>query len=234
MMSSERHIRVVRTARYRVVGDPVSAREVWFVLHGYGQLAERFIDGFTTLPGLESGRRSLVAPEALSRFYLEDTGVEHGPGSKVGATWMTRADREHEILDYVEYLDRLALEVLSPGRGSTARAGSIAGGTRRIVVLGFSQGTATASRWVTRGRIDPEEVILWGGGLAADLDLSAAREALDGVSVRLVTGDGDEWGRARASETATRLESIGIDVQVIEFSGGHEIRPELLSAHWPV
>lgn len=234
MTSSERHIRVPRTARYRVVGDPSSAREVWFVVHGYGQLAERFIDGFTALPGLDSGWRSVVAPEALSRFYLEDTGGEHGPGSKVGATWMTRADREHEILDYVEYLDRIALEVLAPGGGSTAQAGSVAGGTRRIVVLGFSQGTATASRWVTHGRIDADEVILWGGGLASDLDLPAAKEALDGVSLCLVAGDADEWGRARASETVARLESVGIEAQVLEFRGGHEIRPELLSAHWPV
>jgi hypothetical protein len=216
------------------MGDPLSAPDVWFVLHGYGQLAERFIEGFAGLPGLDSGGRSVVAPEALSRFYLEAVGGEHGPGSKVGATWMTRADRDHEILDYVEYLDRVALEVLAPGGRGTAPAGPITGGARRIVVLGFSQGTATASRWVTSGRIAPDEVILWGGGLASDLDLSAAHGALDAVSLRLVTGDGDDWGRARASETVTRLESIGIEPTVIEFKGGHEIRPELLSVHWPV
>lgn len=216
------------------MGEPSAASEVWFVLHGYGQLARRFINAFAGLPGLDSGHRSVVAPEALSRFYLEDTGGEHGPGSKVGATWMTRADREHEILDYVEYLDRLAVEVLAPGAGDTAVAGPIAGGTRRIVVLGFSQGAATASRWVTHGRIAPSEVILWGGGLASDLDPTAARAALEGVAVRLVAGDGDEWGHARAVETVARLESIGIGAEVIEFAGGHEIRPEPLFAHWPV
>lgn len=233
MESDERHIRVPRTARYRVLGDSSTAGEVWFVVHGYAQLAERFIRGFEDLPGVESGRRAVVAPEALSRFYVEETGGEHGPESKVGATWMTRADREHEILDYVEYLDRVACTVLDSA-GDPESTAPIDGYPRRIVVLGFSQGTATASRWVTHGRIHPGELILWGGGLASDLDLPAAREALDGVSIRLVTGDRDEWGQARASETATRLASIDIRVQSFEFHGGHEVRPGVLFAHWPV
>ncbi|NIP78275.1 MAG: phospholipase, partial [Gemmatimonadetes bacterium] len=90
-------------------------REVWFVLHGYGQLAERFVRRFDALPGVRDGMRAVVAPEALSRFYVEEevTGP-HGPESRVGATWMTRADREHEIRDYVEYLDRVAAAVLDP------------------------------------------------------------------------------------------------------------------------
>ncbi|MCA1790257.1 MAG: hypothetical protein LC667_10475, partial [Thioalkalivibrio sp.] len=67
-----------RTARYRVLGDPASAREVWFVLHGYRQMAGRFIRRFGPLPG--AGRsRAVVAPEALSRFYIEEEVGPHGP-----------------------------------------------------------------------------------------------------------------------------------------------------------
>ena len=238
MTSEERHIRVPRTARYRVAGDPSSAEEVWFVLHGYRQLAERFIRRFSALPGV-GGRRAVVAPEALSRFYIEDDGGEHGPDSPVGATWMTRADREHEIRDYVEYLDRLAAAVLGPASDpgppgpEAPSAAPIEAGPRRVVVLGFSQGAATASRWVTYGRIRPAELVLWGGGLAADLDMAQAAEALAGVRVRLVTGDEDRWAARRAAGSSRRLAGIGLEAERLEYRGGHRVTDEALAVHWP-
>ena len=43
MGAVERHLEVPRTARYWVLGEDVAEpREVWFVLHGYKQLARRF------------------------------------------------------------------------------------------------------------------------------------------------------------------------------------------------
>lgn len=218
-----------------MLGDPLSAEDVWFVLHGYRQLAERFIQRFEVVPGVESGRVAVVAPEALSRFYVEDRGGEHGPDSRVGATWMTRADREHEIRDYVEYLDRLAAAVL----GGSAEAGPLGpeaptaapidGGARRLVILGFSQGAATASRWVAYGRVCPAELILWGGGLAADLEMERAAEALRGVRVRLVVGDEDAWAAGRSAESTRRLEAAGLEAERVEYRGGHHLAPELLS-----
>lgn len=211
--------------------------EVWFVLHGYRQLAERFIRRFDGLPGLGSGRRAVVAPEGLSRFYLDDDGGEHGPEARVGATWMTRADREHEIRDYVEYLDRLAAAVLTPGAADAPADGApgagIDAGSRRVVVLGFSQGAATASRWVTYGGIRPAELVLWGSGLAADLDMALAADKLRDTRVRLVTGEADDWAQRRAAESRGRLEAAGLTADAIRFSGGHRIEPEVLADHWP-
>jgi predicted esterase len=221
MESSEHHIRVARTARYRVVGDPGSAAEVWFVLHGYRQLAERFIQRFGALPGAGS-RRAVVAPEALSRFYVEEEVGPHGPEARVGAAWMTRADREHEIADYVEYLDRVAEEVV-PGEGSGPR----------IVVLGFSQGAETASRWVCRGRVRPAELVLWGGGLAVDLGAEEVRRGLEGVAVRLVVGASDPWAARRSGETASQLEAAGRSGERLEYPGGHRVEAEALRRHWP-
>ncbi|MGK7312260.1 MAG: alpha/beta hydrolase [Candidatus Longimicrobiales bacterium M2_2A_002] len=237
MESSEHHIRVPRTARYRVLGDAEGAGELWFVLHGYRQLAERFIRRFHSLPGVASGARAVVAPEGLSRFYIEDGagGGEHGPDSRIGATWMTRADREHEIRDYVEYLDRLAVAVLDPaGRGPEAAAAeTIDGDGRRLVVLGFSQGAATASRWATYGRIRPAELVLWAGGLAADLDTARAAEALAGTRVRMVAGRDDGWATGRVAESRRRLAGVGVETDVLEFEGGHAIPAGVLAEHWP-
>ena len=107
---------VQRSARYFTLGGDGDGhvRSVWYVLHGYRQLADRFIERFRELA---SPARRIVAPEALNHFYLEDRATHgpHGPSAPVGATWMTRHDREVEIADYVAYLDRLD-ETIAPGR----------------------------------------------------------------------------------------------------------------------
>lgn len=80
-----RSLVVPRHARVGLVGDPDSAREAWLILHGYGMLAQGILHWFRAA---ERPGRLLVAPEGLSRFYLEENGVR-----RVGASWMTREDR---------------------------------------------------------------------------------------------------------------------------------------------
>ena len=212
----ERHIQVRRTARYYQFGvEDAPARETWFVLHGYQQLAGRFINRFRTL---DDGTRLIVAPEALNRFYVSQELGRHGPTSKVGATWMTREDRESEIQDYVSYLDSLAEHVV----GSAQDAG-------RVTVLGFSQGVATAARWVTLGSIRPARLILWGDQVPPDLDLTGAAQALEGVEVVLARGRRDRiFQQGHASADAEQLRQAGIECRVAQYDGGHEIDQHLL------
>src|SRR5712691_5295634 len=106
----EHQIAVTRTARYYTLGKPgPRTQAVWFVLHGYGQLAERFLHHFEPL---DDGSRLIVAPEGLSRFYLGDPAERPSPERKVGASWMTREDRLAEIGDYVRYCDAVYAHVL--------------------------------------------------------------------------------------------------------------------------
>lgn len=162
----------------------------------------------------------MIAPEALNRFYIErEPAGPHGPGSRVGAAWMTRHDRDAEIRDYVEYLDRLRDHV--------------AGTAARLVVLGFSQGAETASRWAVLGATPPDELILWGGGLAADLDEERAAAALARTAVAFVTGDADAWARERSDAGLPVLERLGVRARRIGYAGGHRVEPDVLAAHWP-
>ena len=104
-----RHLRVARTARYYMLGGRgEGVAEAWFALHGYRQAARRFARRFEVLDAPE---RIVVVPEALSRFYVDPSPGRHGPEHRVGASWMTREDRDNEIADYVAYLDALAAEV---------------------------------------------------------------------------------------------------------------------------
>jgi len=227
------HLRVPRTARYHVLGDPAGAEEVWFVIHGYGQLAGRFIERFRALPGAGK-RRAVVAPEALSRFYVEREVGPHGRESRVGASWMTREEREGEIRDYVEYLDLVAAEVLgeAAARHPAASASSDEGPAPRLIILGFSQGAETASRWAVLGETRPSTLILWGGGLAADLDPARTTAALAGVMIRFVVGDDDPWGLHKAADALARLRDSGIAAERIDYPGGHRIETSVLQEYW--
>jgi predicted esterase len=220
MEAREHHVEVVRTARYWVLGGEVARpAEVWFVLHGYQQLAGRFLRRFHPLA---DGSRWVVAPEALNRFYVDQAPGRHGPTSAVGATWMTRDDREHEIRDYVRYLDHLHDTVM---RG-------IDGPSPRLVVLGFSQGVATAARWTTLGAVRPARLVLWGDYLPPDLPLEPARVAWQGVDLVLARGDRDgifgdpSWGRAEAE----RLAAADIRHRLVSYAGGHDIHQPTLQA----
>ncbi len=204
----ERSIRVPRTARYHVLGKVEAAPALWIVLHGYGQLARYFLNNFS---GLET-KLAIIAPEGLSRFYLD---AEH---ARVGATWMTREDRLHEIEDHIRYLDLLVAELMSV---------AMPGAT--INVLGFSQGVATAARWATHGRTRMSKLVLWAGSLPPDLDHDALTK-WNTLSVDLVTGDQDELVPVtELQDAARRLQAAGIDHHEHMFHGGHKLEPALLA-----
>ena len=209
----EHHFTTSRSARYYTLGPAAAAaREVWFLLHGYGQLAGRFLGAFQSL---DDGTRCLVAPEALSRFYLGEATGRH---DKVGASWMTREDRLTDIADYVRYLDALHGEVLG-GRGDA----------RGVSVLGFSQGTATAARWLAQGSARADRLILYGGEVPPDLDLAAARERWGRTELILAAGSHDSYITPKIlARDEERLRSHGIEYRVERFDGGHEVLPEVL------
>lgn len=215
MTIQEHHLSITRTARYYTLGPPAgAAREVWFVLHGYGQLAGRFLRAFEPL---DDGTRCVVAPEGLSRFYLESGGAGRAH-DKVGANWMTREDRLTEIADYVRYLDTLSVEVLREHGGS--------GG---VCVLGFSQGTATAARWLAQGTARADRLILYGGEVPPDLDLAAARARWERTALTLVAGSEDLYITPKVlARDEARLREHGIVHRVERFEGGHEIRADVL------
>jgi predicted esterase len=207
---NEHHLSVSRTARYFTLGEPAGARDIWFVLHGYGQLAARFLSRFEPLV---NGTRLIVAPEGLSRFY-----VDHTTG-KVGSSWMTKDDRAAEIGDYLAYLDDLYDEVFH----TLPREGA------KVTVLGFSQGAVTASRWVSFGAVKANRLIIWGEVLAGDLDMPRAAPRLRGLRLIYVNGRSDHMASPDKKEAeVSRLREYGIEHQMIEFDGGHRLDDEIL------
>ncbi|MEO7366979.1 MAG: phospholipase [Gemmatimonadaceae bacterium] len=216
-MPSEHHISVSRSARYFMLGQPgPGITDIWFCCHGYAQLASDFAREFECIaaPG-----RLIVVPEALSRFYVPSGTGFHGPDTKVGATWMTRDDREHEIVDYVNYLDRLYDEVI----------GALDRTKLRVNVLGFSQGGATVNRWLTRGKAKADRLIMWGSLLASDADLNEAAEFFRNTELTIVYGTRDQFGDTEMiAGYENLLKEKGIAYSLLTFNGGHRMDRETL------
>jgi predicted esterase len=196
-------------ARYSQIGEiNENTRDVWIVCHGYGYLARYFIRKFVFL---HNDKTVIIAPEGLSRFYLE------GFSGKVGATWMTRENRLVEIENYTAYLNEIYKLIPNPNK-------------IRINVLGFSQGTSTVSRWVLHQDIKVDRLILWAGDFPPDIQQEKARQRVKELkNLIMIYGDSDQFvNPERLQSISDRIHELDASPDIIHYSGGHDIEQEAL------
>jgi predicted esterase len=206
-----KHIQVQKTARYFTLGSLTpTTKHIWFVCHGYGQLANYFLKKFEII---EDEQTFIIAPEALNRFYLQ------GFTGRIGATWMTREERLSEIEDYVQYLNQLYSAVLSDINKSNIM----------INILGFSQGVATVCRWLASRQVKADNLILWAGQLPADMDIGLTRETLSQTTMYVIYGTKDEFLKdINPHEYIGTFTIAGFAPHIISFRGTHEIHQQTL------
>lgn len=205
MAATAHHITVSKTARYYTLGTlSAETKEIWIVIHGWAQLAEQFINDFSVL---DSGERFIIAPEALNRFYLRAGKPE------VGATWMTREDREAEMKDYVDYLN------------SVYDALSISQHQAKVVVLGFSQGVATLSRWVYRNERKIDALIFYAGEIANELQNEESITAFHQQEKYFICGTEDPFINEL---NLPKVTSLLKGFTVVMFEGRHELKADVL------
>lgn len=206
------------TGRYFKLGEiNPETRAVWFVIHGYGQLAQYFLRKFSAL-----GQHQIcvIAPEGLSHYYIEDAASRSKTGNtRVGASWMTRENRLRDIENYMTYLNSVFAREI---------------GTRKdldITLLGFSQGAATVSRWALSDSIYFRRLILWAGILPPDMDFDKGKRLLQTKDVNVVYGKNDPFlNESRFGEMKALSEKLGITPNETVFEGAHEIHePTLLT-----
>ncbi len=204
-------------ARYYTLGSCTSAtKKIWFVLHGYGQLAKFFIDKFKIL---SNAGVYVIGPEGLSKFYLEDISSRARTGNnRVGATWMTRENRLSDIENYITYLNTIYTKEVPPDFQG------------EITFLGFSQGAATATRWAIEGNHVFHQLILWAGVLPPDMNFEKAHEILKDKKIIEVFGKTDPYlTDERLKEVTTLNKRVNIQPTLIEFDGGHELNEDVLN-----
>jgi len=200
----EKHeIEIKTKARFFTLGDlNEETEEVWIVLHGYGQLANRFLKKFESI---DNGKRLIVAPEGLSRFYWK------GFSGNVVASWMTKEDRLDDIDNYVNYLDTVYKQII---------------GDKKIKVrlLGFSQGTATACRWAIHGDSKIDQLIMWAGAFPEDVNYFENSDFFNKLDIKFLVGNEDRmFTKEQIKAHRDMIVEKGVDFEYLEFEGDHNI-----------
>lgn len=196
-------LQALKTFRYAERKNEIDETPILLIaLHGYGQLPQFFIRKFHQLPA----NYHIVAPEGPHRFYL------NGNTGRVGASWMTKEARENDISDNLNWLNELLMQLKSKQAYS------------KIILLGFSQGGATAARWYYKTPDLFDNLILWSSVFPPDLEKPKNRA---GKNLYFLVGKNDEFYNVeqQISELAF-YENLGF--QTINFEGKHDIEPIVL------
>jgi predicted esterase len=198
-----------KTARVFTFGSLNKAKEIWILLHGYGNAADYFLNKFSSLA---NENRLLVAPEGLNRFYTK------GFSGRVGASWMTKEDRQDDIDDYVRWLTQVYKNFVPPSFDG------------KIILFGFSQGGATACRFIEKSGFPVDYLVLYASTFPEDVVTAGQLSSYIRKSMIYVLGDKDEYiDSIEKKRQIELLTSTGFNPVVIEFIGGHDIDESVLS-----
>ena len=207
----KKQISISKTGKYSQIGkSSKKINNVWIVLHGYGMLSEYFVKKFeciideTTL---------VIAPEATNRFYLGNNY------NRVGASWITKLDREQEISDNILFLDKL-FSIIKKEIGHD---------NFKLNTLGFSQGGPALVRWLMSNKLNTNSLILWGSDIPKDSLVIENKSRWNSMNLKIVIGKNDEYiNEEKKQEFVGVVKSYGLKYDLIEYEGSHKIIEEEL------
>ncbi|MAX79463.1 MAG: alpha/beta hydrolase [Crocinitomicaceae bacterium] len=208
MEIQQTYIEVPKSAKLCKLGKWTrETQNTWLCLHGYGLLSQYFIRHFEPL---DDGSNVVLAPEALSHFYLD------GTYGRVGACWMTKEERDRDIIDNMHYIDTVYQEIPHEQRD-------------RLVALGFSQGTPTIFRWLIHRKPTIKAAVAWASDIPKDVLTPEGVAYLNQFPVYVVLGDEDEFvSPERLEKLKAVLQDSGLNYTFIPFKGMHRILKEPL------
>ena len=202
----KKQISISKTGKYSQIGKcSKKINNVWIVLHGYGMLSEYFIKKFNCII---NDKTLVIAPEAPNRFYLGNNY------SRVGASWMTKLDREQEISDNILFFDKL-FSIIKKEIGHD---------NFKLNTLGFSQGGPALVRWLMSNKLNTNSLILWGSDIPKDSLVFENKSRWNSMNLKIVIGRNDEYiNEEMKQEFVGVVKSYGLKYDLIEYEGGHKI-----------
>jgi len=187
-------------------------RYVWVVCHGYAQLASFFVKKFDFL---DPAQHFFIAPQGLSRFYLDNT---YG---RVGASWMTKEDRELDLANQKAYFDAIFDPLFE----------NIDFDHYRLILFGFSQGVSTISRMAAHKKWPFYRMILWAGSFPKELTMEDFAYLAPPCGVISCIGREDIYYSEQVlAQEKIRLRAIFAgNLEMHTFKGKHEVVKEELA-----
>jgi len=209
-MSELNYVDFKYKARYYTSGHiNDNTKYLCIAFHGYGQLAKYFIKDFESL----GDEHITIMPEGLHHFYKE------GMSGRVVASWMTKEDRLTDIENQSNYINEVLSQVKEEVKGKDVK----------IWILGFSQGVATAMRWIVNNRVDIDSAIFWAGSLPEDLEVNEVSKAFKNIKCYSVIGDKDPFFQNASLQKQKELENkYSLDIEKLSFDGEHKVMPMVL------
>ena len=202
----KKQISIPKTHKYSQLGEfSEKTNTVWIVLHGYGMLSEFFIKKFECIL---NEKTVVIAPEGSNRFYLNNNY------SRVGASWMTKVDKEKDIEDNISFIETLYTKIVD----------DIGHNNFKLKTLGFSQGGATLVRWIMSNSIKVDSLILWGSDIPKDSLTTQNKSRWSSINIKIVIGKKDEYiSDENKKKVIDAVNSYGLSYKLIEYDGPHKI-----------
>ncbi|UWX56128.1 esterase [Maribacter litopenaei] len=212
METEIKHVQYQHTNTYETLNslDP-KTKNVWLIFHGIGFLSKYFLKYFEDL---DKNQNYIIAPQAPSKYYL------NGKYRHVGASWLTRVDREQETSNVLNYIEKVLDNENIPDRCN-------------LIVLGFSQGVSIATRLIAKTGLKPKKLILYAGGIPEELTPSDFEHLLKyRTDIYSVVGSKDEYINAKRLEEETKklITLFKGKAKQITFEGGHELKKEIINS----
>ncbi|MDA3959892.1 MAG: dienelactone hydrolase family protein [Planctomycetota bacterium] len=181
------------------------ARGIVILFHGYAGRAD---DMLADARPLAAAGWHLCCPEALHRFYRKGTRNE------IGASWMTKHGREHDLAANHAYRARILAHCHQ-------RWGELP-----VVAVGFSQGAAQA--WYATTHLPLSAIIACGGQIPPECRTAAPSTPPPALILR---GERDRFYTAEQRDAdCARLAALNWPAETRDLPGGHAWRAHTTAA----
>ena len=183
---------------------------IWIVFHGYGQLSKYFIRRFDVLEG---DKNYIIAPQGLSKFYVDEDF------KNVGASWLTKEDKESDLLNQQKYLIKLMDELKSKIDFSKIK----------INLFGFSQGVSAFTRLLINYNMKIDNIIIWAGWVPDEF-FNINKDILKDTNLFFVVGNKDKYYNNPIIKGYIEKfkKTLNKEIDYFVFDGGHIVDRKVL------
>jgi len=183
---------------------------IWIVFHGYGQLSKYFIRRFDVLEG---DKNYIIAPQGLSKFYVDEDF------KNVGASWLTKEDKESDLLNQQKYLIKLMDELKSKIDFSKIK----------INLFGFSQGVSALTRLLINYNMKIDNIIIWAGWVPDEF-FNINKNVLKDTNLFFVVGNKDKYYNNPIIKGYIEKfkKTLNKEIDYFVFDGGHIVDRKVL------
>lgn len=207
-MSHTKQVSYQSTNTYSTLNSlTLDTQNIWIACHGIGYLSKFFITYFDEL---DPKFNYIIAPQAPSKYY-QTKAYKY-----VGASWLTKENRELETENVLNYLDALLEIEKLPAN-------------KKFILFGFSQGVSVVTRWMAQRKIHCDHLVIHSGSIPAEFD-STSFAHLPELKTSIIYGTQDEYLTEEKIQSQLELaESIFPNSpEILKFEGKHVMHKESL------